>query len=177
MREWKVTFWWLWQVPSCIPRYWWLVESYLIDGIGVVSWLFGEFFHVRWKILFSHGGEHTRWDWNEWGEKSLENSGKTQISFLGGGDLWWVGWGMWGEVCKVGYARWGLGGGDLWWVGWGMRGEIHARWDLREVGYDESPSEIFLSLIFKYYPMHSHWLTDFKFQILSYINTHCIWRK
>ena len=22
-----------------------------------------KFFHVRWKILFSHGGEHMRWDW------------------------------------------------------------------------------------------------------------------
>ena len=40
-------------------------KSYPIDGIGVASWLFGKFFHVRWKILFSHGGEHVRWTGGE----------------------------------------------------------------------------------------------------------------
>ena len=91
-------------------NYWWLVESYLIDGIGIVSWLFGEFFHARWNILFSRGGEYARWDWTQRLKWTLENSelGKTQISFLGGGDLWWVGWGMW---CEVGYTRWGMRGG------------------------------------------------------------------
>ena len=29
-----------------------------IDGIEVASWLFWEFFHAIWKILFSCGGEH-----------------------------------------------------------------------------------------------------------------------
>ena len=48
----------------CLPCiYWWLVESYLIDGNGVALWLFWEFFHTRWKILFSRGGEQVRWDW------------------------------------------------------------------------------------------------------------------
>ena len=111
---------------------WWLVESYLIDGIGLVSWLFWGiftwyYFRVREVRLNPHQVRLKR---------TSENSelGKTQISFLGGGDLWWVGWGiqgegMWGGVCEVRYARWGLGGGDLWWVGWGMRGEVY------EVGY------------------------------------------
>ena len=41
------------------------LKRYLIDGIGVASWLFWEFFPVRWKILFSCGGEHARWTQGE----------------------------------------------------------------------------------------------------------------
>ena len=37
-------------------------KRYLIDEIEVVSWLFWEFFHARWKILFLHGGEDARWE-------------------------------------------------------------------------------------------------------------------
>ena len=56
---------------------WWLVESYLIDGNGVASWLFWEFLHATLNVLFSHEGEHSRrdwtqerWDWNEpWKQK------------------------------------------------------------------------------------------------------------
>ena len=61
--------------PVCtkwLTVYWWLIESYLIDGIGVALQLFWEFFHMRWKILFSHGGKHVRWDWTharwDWNE-------------------------------------------------------------------------------------------------------------
>ena len=64
---------------------------------------------------------------------------KTQISFLGEGDLWWVGWGMWGEVCEVGYARWGMWG-EICEVRFGWRGPLvggvgYARWDLHEVTF------------------------------------------
>ena len=108
--------------------YWWLVDSYLIDGIGLVSWLFWEFY----MILFLHM-------WGEieptWGEIEINirisELGKTQISFLGGGafggwggvcEVRYVRWDTWDEVHEVRYDRWGLDGGDLCWVGWGMRG-------------------------------------------------------
>ena len=54
----------IWNQSHCqygIKIYLMARKRYLIDGIGVASWLFGKFFHVRWKILFSHAGEHARW--------------------------------------------------------------------------------------------------------------------
>ena len=30
---------------------------------GLLHDFFGNFLHMKWKILFSHGGEHVRWDW------------------------------------------------------------------------------------------------------------------
>ena len=165
-------FWWLVEVP-----YWWNWPCF------VTFW--GIFPHEVKDIIFAYA----RWDWNE---VTLENSElrKTQISFLGGGDLWWVRFGyvrwgmrgevhMWGgrgdlwwglgvrwgpcevrfgwsmtfggcgEVCKVGYARWGMWGGICkvrftWgetYVRWDlhevsfMRGEIYMRWDLHKVRY------------------------------------------
>ena len=53
--------------------FWWLVESYLIDGNGVASWLFWEFFHAWWKILFSHGEGHWR---------NLRSPSSTRLYFL-----------------------------------------------------------------------------------------------
>ena len=32
-------------------------KRYHIDGMRVAAWLFWEFFHARWKILFLHGGD------------------------------------------------------------------------------------------------------------------------
>ena len=71
---------------------WWLVQSYLIDGMGLVLWFFGNFFHTRWKILFSR----------TWGEiepcevrlkRTLENSEKSEkskIPFWVEGTFWWL---------------------------------------------------------------------------------------
>ena len=54
----------------CEVKFHWGLVEYLIDGNGIVSWLFWEFFHTRWNILFLHVGEHmwwdgtqVRWDW------------------------------------------------------------------------------------------------------------------
>ena len=40
-------------------------KRYFIHGMGVPVWLFWEFFHARWKILFLCGGEHVRWKQDE----------------------------------------------------------------------------------------------------------------
>ena len=91
----------------------WLVESYLIGGIGVASWLFWEFFHVRWKILFSHGEEYVRWDWThtrwDWNEHQ-------KLKFL----LWWR-----GPLVMI-FDGAGAGGPDGGGGRWGWQG---ARWD------------------------------------------------
>ena len=42
-------------MPHRLYFYWWLVECYLIDEIGLVSWLFWEFLH---DIIFAYA----RWD-------------------------------------------------------------------------------------------------------------------
>ena len=68
-------------VPACslVAR-----KRHLIDGIRVAAWLFWEFFHARWKILFSCGGD-----------------------MRGGCDMTVVTWG------ENGHIRWFLcGGGD-----------------------------------------------------------------
>ena len=163
--------WWLLEVP-----YWW--------NWGCFVTFFLEIFPREVKdIIFTYA----RWDLREvrlkWTSENLE-LGKTQISFLGGGDLWWVwqGVGVWisswwqyvrvgirswgqgvkvyirswgqgvgcglegylcGEVCKVGYARWGMQGGvcEVGYMRWGIHevgftwGEIYMRWDLCEVRF------------------------------------------
>ena len=121
-------------------------KRYLIDGIGLVSWLFWEFFPCKMKnIIFAwRGAREVCLKW------TLENSelGKTQISFLGGGEHWWVWQGvgvMQGGLREVGYARWITWGGlheidHTRWVTWGGLHKVdHVRWitqgGLREVGY------------------------------------------
>ena len=104
----------------------WLVarKRYLIDGIGVAAWLFWEFFHARWKILFwvegSTRGEnmYTRWEC---------------VLKVGMRWLWVVEWVREVRVCTRGenvYARWEcvhevtLNGGG------GTRGEnMYVRWE------------------------------------------------
>ena len=102
-------------------------KRYLIDGIGVAAWLFWEFFHTRWKILFSHGGG--TWDGCEMrivmqGEKSLR-----EVTFASGGDIS-VG-GTW-DGCKVrikshlmstSHEKFGVVEGTLGHARW-MQGEI-----------------------------------------------------
>ena len=116
---------------------------------------FGNFFHVRWKILFSHGGEHTRCVWNE--HRKTRNSEKLKFLFwvegsIGGyGRVWGsheVGhtrWVTWGGLCEVDHARWVMRGGShevgyVRWITWGGLHEVgYARWvmrgGLREVDY------------------------------------------
>ena len=181
-------------------------KRYLIDGIGLVSWLFWEFFPREVKnIIFAWRG--VREVCLKWTSENSELR-KTQIFFLGRGEHWWVWQGvgvMWGGLCEVGYVRWGAGcrghvrwvaqggshkvgytrwimqgglcevGGRVWgshkvgYVRWvmqgggqdvgvtwgGLRKVDHTRWvtqgGSRKVGYarlHESPSEMFLSLIF-----------------------------
>ena len=54
--------------------YWWLAESYPIDGNEIASRLFWKFFHTRWKILF-----HVRWDWSNerWDSNEPQRTWKT----------------------------------------------------------------------------------------------------
>ena len=67
-----------------------------IDGNRVASWLFWEFFHTRWKILFLCGGKHARWDWTnmrwDWNEGG-------QIGEQG---QWGPDWGAEGVVVRLG---------------------------------------------------------------------------
>ena len=110
---------------------------------------FGNFFHARWKILFSCGGEHARCVWNE--HRKTRNSEKLKFLFWVEGSIGGCGR-VWGS-CKVGYARWVMWGGLCevdhvrWITRWVTRGgsrEVgyamgHTRWvtrgGLREVGY------------------------------------------
>ena len=86
---------------------WWLVRGTLLMESALFCDFFGNFFHARWKILFSCGGEHARCVWNEhW---KTRNSEKLKSSFLGGGEHWWVWQGVgvtWGGLHEVGFARW-----------------------------------------------------------------------
>ena len=78
------TTWWLVEVP-----YWW--------NRGCFMTFLGIFPREVKDIIFAYA----RWDLCEVRLKwTLENSElrKSQISFLGRGDLWWVGWGMWDTV-------------------------------------------------------------------------------
>ena len=73
------------------------------------------YFHTKWNWI------HARWDWNEhWKTWKLR---KTQISFLGGRDLW-LGWYLvvWGQEVQMGWCKWEQEGQ---WQG--------ARWD-RAIG-------------------------------------------
>ena len=65
---------------------------------------FGNVFHARWKILFSYGGEHVRWDWThmrwDWATKQTYQQGECgQDGGLGsGGQSGEVGWGRGGPI-------------------------------------------------------------------------------
>ena len=59
-------------------------KRYLIDGIGLVSWLFWQVFHAIWQILFLCGGGHARC---MRGEMLVEGvTFHTEVTLCGGGD-------------------------------------------------------------------------------------------
>ena len=72
-------------------------------------------------------------------ETNIRELRKTQISFLGGGYLWWVRWGMWNEVCEVGFGWRGPLVGRVGYARWGMQGRVckvrYMRWDLHKVRF------------------------------------------
>ena len=59
-------------------RLWSLVTliEYLLMEMGVASWQFWESFHVRYKILFSHGWKHVRLLQPMWGEIKIHKRSK-----------------------------------------------------------------------------------------------------
>ena len=116
------------QTSAC---YWTLVR-------GVASWLFWEFFHTRWKILFSRGEEHERWMRGGDAHTRWEYQHTVRMATWGG--------------CKVGMVTWGGNIHARW-----MQGEnVHTRWEwscevgmvTRDTELYEPPSEILHSLIF-----------------------------
>ena len=80
-------------------------KRYLIDGIGVASWLFWEFFHVRWKILFSCGGEHLRWGCSH-EETFVWCRGQLDIHTLKSPCMGVQGGCKVGMLCKVAFVWW-----------------------------------------------------------------------
>ena len=55
-------------------------QGYLIDGNGVASWLFWDFFHAWWRILFLHWEVEIESTWGE-----TEMNIKTNMPAAGGG--------------------------------------------------------------------------------------------
>ena len=97
---------------------------------------FGNFFHARWKILFSCRGEHARCVWNE--HRKTQNSKKLKFLFWVEGSIGGCGghtrWVTWGGLYEVDHARWVTWGGShkvgyARWITWGGLCEVgHARW-------------------------------------------------
>ena len=74
----------------------------LHDYLGNFStWGERYYFHERWDWT------HTKWDWNQ--HRKTWKLRKTQISFLGGGDLWWWYLGQ-GQEVQIGVGIVGAGG-------------------------------------------------------------------
>ena len=125
--------------------FWWLLESYLIDGIGVVSWLFWEYYfcmeHARWDWT------HARWDWNE--HQKTRNLEKLKFLFwvegTFGDDIWWLIRGtllmesrllhdFFGNFSTILFSR--EGEHTRWDVNGRSLVSLNARWDgVCEVGY------------------------------------------
>ena len=81
-------------IPEHYPYNWWLVESYLIDGNGVASWLFWEFFPREVKnIIFTWSSqdeiEPMRGEIENWNEHQNEHHSR-----MGGGIGQMGGWGV-----------------------------------------------------------------------------------
>ena len=93
---------------KCEINHWWIVESYLIDGNGVTSRLFWEFFHAMWKILFSPAGEHVRWLQPMWGEIEMNIANEHWGGTPSQPDGLFRGWFQTGAAAG---AKWG--GGDV----------------------------------------------------------------
>ena len=144
---------------------------YLIDGMGVAAWLFWEFFHARWKILFLCGGDtqgrremrivmqgekylHEVTLWVVKGHLAMQDGHKVRFEKSSCMHLAWELW---------------CGGGDTWPC------KMDVRWDFKShltcISHEKYPNRCYL---FNVPRPNEEYLQDFPYILFKY---HLTWMR